>query len=100
MYKRRYFLYYLIIVSSIVSCKTYLHTASTEADYNRVTNNNEENEYLSSLIAPYRAKMAVEMDVNIGELGEDLIKARPNSNLGNWFTDILMAEADKMSSVK
>jgi len=40
--------------------------------------------------------MAAEMDVVVGELQEDLIKSRPNSNMGNWFCDILHKEANLM----
>ena len=41
-------------------------------------------------------EMAKEMDVVIGELEVDLVKSKPNSNLGNWFTDIIYEEANKM----
>jgi 2',3'-cyclic-nucleotide 2'-phosphodiesterase (5'-nucleotidase family) len=44
---------------------------------------------IEEMIAPYREQLSEEMDQVIGEMPEELIKERPNSNLGNWFADVL-----------
>jgi len=44
---------------------------------------------IEEMIKPYREELSVEMDVVVGEMPEDLKKEKPNSNMGNWFADIL-----------
>ncbi|NNF23050.1 MAG: hypothetical protein HKN67_14015, partial [Saprospiraceae bacterium] len=46
-------------------------------------------------IDPFRDEMNEEMMKVIGHMPEDLIKARPNSNMGNWFTDAMLSEAQR-----
>ncbi len=48
---------------------------------------------LDKIIAPYRKEMGSEMQQEIGIIEEDLVKRKPNSNMGNWFADILEDEA-------
>ena len=55
------------------------------------TNEND----VHAFIDPYRDEMNSEMMKIIGEMPEDLIKARPNSNMGNWFADALLTEAQR-----
>jgi len=85
----------LVLIVTSYSCKTY-HLADTEVTNINTPDTYPQDERIAQLIAPYSAEMAVEMDVVIGELGEDLVKARPNSNLGNWFCDVLYVEANGM----
>ncbi len=44
---------------------------------------------IEEIIAPYREQLSEEMDQIIGEMPEELKKEKPNSNLGNWFSDVL-----------
>lgn len=46
---------------------------------------------IDSMIAPYRSALALEMNRVIGEATLDLQVARPNSNLGQWVADVLLA---------
>lgn len=86
----------LLCLVTCYSCKTYVHTTDTSVAYAHLSDSYGEDEVLSAMIKPYHDEMAEEMDVVIGELEEDLNKQKPNSNLGNWFTDVLYTEANKM----
>jgi len=53
----------------------------------------EEDPEILAMIAPYKKTLDAKMTEIIGELDEQLVKSRPNSKLGNWFTDVLKEEA-------
>lgn len=91
-------LHCLIVVLSlfVIGCKSVQHHVSTEAQNLRTEQSYTEDPSIEAMIKPFREQMAEEMDVVLGELTEELVKTRPNSNLGNWFTDILYEEANKM----
>ncbi len=94
-YKNLWLLLSLALLISTSACKTY-HLTDTEVTNLDTPDSYPEDEQIAQLIEPYRKEMEVEMNVVIGTLEEDLVKAKPNSNLGNWFCDILYDEANKM----
>lgn len=96
MYRRHLIISLLCFTALLFSCKTQIHNTDTQVSYTHIDEKAPEDPELASFIAPFRAEMAKEMDVVIGNLEEDLIKSKPNSNLGNWFADILLDEANKM----
>tara|TARA_B100000497_G_C7636990_1_gene382888 strand:- start:174 stop:926 length:753 start_codon:yes stop_codon:yes gene_type:complete len=48
---------------------------------------------IDAMIGPYKAKLDVEMNEVVGVTEVDLIKATPESTMGNWFADLIMNEA-------
>ena len=60
---------------------TYLNTESSIAV--------DETSKIESIIKPYRDELSEEMNHVIGVMPEELKKEKPNSNMGNWFSDIL-----------
>ncbi len=44
---------------------------------------------VETIIRPYRDLLSEEMDQIIGMMPETLKKEKPNSNMGNWFSDVL-----------
>ena len=92
-------LYVFILVGLLASCKTYNHVQSTEVVYESTEGKNyTEDKSISEFISPYREDMDKEMGVVIGQMPETLRKSRPNSNMGNWFCDVLLSEAKRTSS--
>ena len=83
----------LLIISA---CKTVTYHADTEVQYLETNSFYPADKNIEKLIAPYSAQLSDKMDVSLGQLEEDLVKDRPNSNLGNWFTDTLLEEANGM----
>lgn len=98
MYNLTKSLVQLLVLATLISataCKTY-HLADTEVTNLDTPDTYAEDQDIAKFIEPYRKEMEVEMNVVIGSLEEDLVKSKPNSNLGNWFCDILYVEANKM----
>lgn len=86
----------ILIIISFVSCKTYVHLSDTENEYKRMDQAvSESDTELDDFIDPFRDEMNAEMLKIIGYMPEELIKARPNSNMGNWFTDAMLSEAQR-----
>lgn len=96
MYRKHLFLCLVLLTSILLSCKTVTHHADTRINYLTTDSYYPADKAIAKLIAPYKKEMAEEMDAVIGTVSEDLYKSRPNSNLGNWFCDMLYHEANRM----
>ena len=79
----------VILFSSCKSKQMVNHLADADVSYVRLSEEEPLNADIEAFIAPYREKMAKEMNVVVGTIDQQLKKQRPNSNLGNWFTDLL-----------
>ena len=92
----------LILVSFIllIACNpTKQYVTDVEHDYHRTTKEYDQNQKaISDIIAPYKADLDSEMNAVIGVLPFKLRKSRPNSYLGNWFTDIMHDIASEYQS--
>lgn len=53
---------------------------------------------VDSMISPYREKLSETMDEVIAINEQELIKQKPNSNMGNWMCDALMRGARSIYS--
>lgn len=53
---------------------------------------------VDSMISPYREKLSETMDEVIAVNEQELIKQKPNSNMGNWMCDALMRGARSIYS--
>ena len=78
----------------LISCRTTQHISSTEVAYVSTEDQTVIDNGVEAMISPYRSQLSEKMNVVLGELDQDLVKGKPNSNLGSWFTDILHAEAE------
>ncbi len=79
-------------------CKV-LYVSETEVEYKNIsTSIGSEDTDVEAIIAPYRADMDATMEEVIGILEVDLIKERPESNMGNWLADIFYEEANALIS--
>lgn len=85
-----------VVVNGCKTKQTVQHLSDADISYIRLNEVKENNEEIEELIAPYREKLAQEMNVVIGSVDQDLYKSRPNSNLGNWFSDLLEDSAKEI----
>ena len=87
------------IVFLLASCTaTKQHVADAEVNYIRANDSYSASENtMESLIAPFRNQMEDDMNTSLGELPETIKKGKPNSNMGNWFCDALLAMSNKYS---
>ncbi len=78
-----------------LGCKVQ-HLANVSTQYIDLNHEEASNQEIENLISPYRKELNKEMNTIVGTISEDLIKARPNSNLGNWFSDLLEEAAKEV----
>jgi len=84
-----------ILLLSGCSKKQYVHVADIDTDYIRVNKYSaKEDKSIKDLISPYKEQLDSEMNVVLGVIADDMVKAKPNSNLGNWFADLLQTIAN------
>ncbi len=73
------------------------HISDVNVEYVRASEiyDHEGPSKIQEMIIPYKTEMESEMGLILGYLPEDLIKDRPNSNMGNWFADALLEMSNK-----
>lgn len=94
--KKIIFLFFLI-GAGVTACSYHLQIKGSKQDINGSTKSSVE---MDSLIAPYRRDMMKEFGQVIGETTNDLVTGRPNSTLGFWLCDRLIAKAKDSSLFK
>ncbi len=71
------------------SCKTNVHLVQTKVLNQKTTDESTADKEVEAMIQPYRVKMEKEMNVVIGQLGQDIIKEQPESTMGNFVADLV-----------
>lgn len=51
---------------------------------------------IAGMIAPYKTQLDEKMNVVLGVSTGELVKARPSSAMGNWFTDAILDETRRI----
>ena len=51
---------------------------------------------IAGMIAPFKVQLDQKMNVVLGVVTEELVKARPSSTMGNWFTDAILDETQRL----
>lgn len=51
---------------------------------------------IAGMITPYKTQLDEKMNVVLGVSTGDLVKARPSSSMGNWFTDAVLDETQRI----
>ena len=83
----RFILLSICFLSVFGGCKV-LYVSEAEVEYKNITESvGEKDPDTEALIAPYRDELRASMDEVIGILEVDLVKERPESNMGNWIAD-------------
>lgn len=88
-----------ILLSFILpSCKTQYTKANTEAKYHKINKklDSEASSKIKELISPYKTKLDAKMN-SIIAYTDGLSKARPESTMGNWVTDVIAKRSAKYS---
>lgn len=90
-----------LLIFLALSCKV-SHQLNTQTQFYRLNENSaqSENQSIESLIEPYKAQLDAEMNKVIGNVSHELTKNQPESTLGNWFADLLLAQSELISGKK
>lgn len=83
-----------LFLISIWGCKSTYYVTDTDVEYERISEATvTPDQEVADMITPFREQMEEEMNVVIGQLDTMLIKESPESNIGNWLSDMLLEEA-------
>ncbi|MCB0686349.1 MAG: 5'-nucleotidase C-terminal domain-containing protein [Saprospiraceae bacterium] len=93
---------YFIWVLLLSGCASVYHLADEQVQTYRITEKTvdvADHSPIEEMIAPYRRQLTEEMDQVIGFVASDLEKGNPESSLGNFVTDAVLAEAQKITDL-
>lgn len=87
----------LLFILLITSCKVY-HKATTENEQLAIlaTSDIDADPDFETMIAPYKTQLDAKMNEVIGQSEKELVKALPESTLGNWTSDAILEQCNKI----
>ena len=91
-------LFFLLLTAFWIGCSDVYHVASVE-ETNVNVKELDADASVTALIAPYKQQLDQEMNTVIGYCEKTLTKQRPESTLGNWFSDVLHKAANDLFDV-
>lgn len=83
-----------VAILYIYSCKS-LHVIHTAADDVQTGPEDAKSTWVEEMVAPYKVQLDAEMNKEVAQLAEDLIKEQPESSLGNHVAEVTFWEAQK-----
>ena len=89
----RLFKFLPLLFIMLASCKQYLPTQYSYKDSRNVDSTVTSLAKIENIIRPYKTALDKEMNVVIGYADTMLIKTQPESDLGNWMCDVMLAKS-------
>jgi len=92
----------LVLISFILGSCSPIIWHKADAKYQRYSIGEDlaANKEMTDIVSPYKNQLDATMDEVIGQLDVELLKERVESNMGNWYTDIILEEAKRVSAKK
>ncbi|MFT4566676.1 MAG: 2',3'-cyclic-nucleotide 2'-phosphodiesterase (5'-nucleotidase family), partial [Saprospiraceae bacterium] len=89
-----------LLFLALSGCKSTYYVTDTDVDYKRISEAEiTPDQEVADMLIPYRTQMDAEMNEVIGHLDTILRKESPESNIGNWLSDMLLEEATRNSNL-
>ena len=85
----------ILFLAGLASCKTINHVADIQNTNIQLDSTVQFDSAITEMIQPYKIELDKEMNEVIGIAGEDLVKGKLNSSMGNFFSDLLHIQAEK-----
>ncbi len=87
---------YILILVVVFGCSPQTnHLADVDSRRYEVDYIYKEDKTINEIIKPYKEELDAKMNRSIAYTSTSMGKSRPNSSLGNWFTDLLLDIAIK-----
>ncbi len=86
----------IFLIAIFSACQKKAYFSSSEAQYYdlKEEQNLTEDTDIKDFIKPYKVELDKEMDKVIGRTDKEMVKAKPESELGNWMADILLHQSE------
>lgn len=100
---QRSFSHILLITWIIIlsACKSYISTSHVETNNLIVSESiNELDSQLVEIYLPYKILLEKDMSKVISKTSEEMVKGKPESNLTNFLSDLLLEEGKKVAKTK
>jgi 2',3'-cyclic-nucleotide 2'-phosphodiesterase (5'-nucleotidase family) len=90
-------LLFAALVFTLSGCTTVQHISKTNVRYESISSKSSlaPDEEITALLAPYKEKLDAQMNEVVGTVAKEMTKKKPESTLGNWFADGMLAGAEK-----
>ena len=92
-----HYLFAFLILSG-VSCSTHTHIADIDTSYYRMSYKVESDSDIDAMVEPYKSQLDAKMSKVLAYNPEKMSRARPSSDLGNWFADVLLEISNDLYS--
>lgn len=94
---RKYIFLVVIVVLISAGCNSVQHISKTDVRYELLNSKSvtAADEDVTAMIAPYKVEVDKEMNEVLGNVPADLTKRKPESTLGNWYSDAMIDIAAK-----
>lgn len=92
-------IFYAVLLSTFTygGCTSVQHISKTNIGYESVSSKSDivPDERITAMIEPYKSSLDVQMNEVIGTVSQELTKKKPESTLGNWYADAMLAGTKK-----
>jgi 2',3'-cyclic-nucleotide 2'-phosphodiesterase (5'-nucleotidase family) len=94
---RQFTLLFVSLVLLSTGCSSVQHISKTDVRYESMNSSSvlAPDEEVTAMIAPYKVEVDKEMNEVLGNVPVDLTKRKPESTLGNWYSDAMLDIAAK-----
>jgi hypothetical protein len=81
----------------LFSCTKIIHVSAPQISSSKIeqSSNIKPSQEVVSLILPYKKEMEKEMNQIVGTCNKELMKAKPESTLGNWTADLIHKKCEE-----
>ncbi len=87
----RFFTFLILI--NLAACAPRVHYLNTSSEYIEAEEAPNDTE-IAEMIAPYKERLDAEMNAVIGNTAKELVKAKPESPMGNWLADLIHKKSE------
>jgi len=87
----RFFTFLILI--NLAACAPRIHYIDTSAEYIKAEEAANDTD-IAEMIAPYKERLDAEMNTVIGNTTKELVKAKPESPMGNWLADLIHKKSE------
>lgn len=90
---------YAILLCSLTygGCTSVQHISKTNIGYESVSSKSDivPDQEITAMIEPYKSTLDAQMNEVIGTVSQEMTKKKPESTLGNWYSDAMIAGTKK-----
>lgn len=94
---KKYLFILLTVLLSAYACTSVQHISKTDIRYESISSKSGivPDDSITAMIAPYKEKLDVQMNEVIANVAEEMTRKKPESTLGNWYTDAMLSASKK-----